>query len=124
MMSEHAEQVLLFRRAALHRNRYPELALLHAVPNWAGVKGPREGAARKAEGVRAGVPDVHLPVARGGYIGLYIEMKYGSNKPTPEQRRWLADLERAGHHCAVCWSADEAWAVLEAYLLGQLKRAA
>ena len=37
-------------------------------------------------GVKAGVPDLCLPVPMNGYAGLYIEMKYGSNKPTAQKR--------------------------------------
>lgn len=128
-MSEHAEQVLLFQRAELNANHRPELRLLHAVQNWAGVKGPREGARRKAEGVRAGVPDVHLPVPRGGYASLFIEMKQRrpcvtktkgvrmvETKPTAAQVEWIEALRTAGNRVEVCHSAEEAWDVLMRYL--------
>lgn len=131
-MSEHTEQVLLFARAELYVHRRPELRLLHAVQNWAGVKGPREGARRKAEGVRAGVPDVHLPVPRGRYASLYIEMKrlrprvtktkgvrLERTKPTAEQLEWIAALRVVGNAVVVCYTADEAWAAIERYLDGR-----
>lgn len=133
-MSEHAEQVLLFQWAALNEGRYPELRLLHAVQNWAGVKGPRDGARRKAEGVKPGVPDVHLPVPRNGYASLYIEMKrryprmtktqgvqYSRTKPTREQEEWIAALREAGNAVEVCWTAAQAQAMVEDYLTGRIK---
>jgi hypothetical protein len=113
---EHDEQALLFAWASMVALRAPELHLLHAVPNWAGVKGPREGAMRKREGVKAGVPDVHLPVARGGHYGLWIEMKAGTNRATKEQRRWMEALEREGHAVRLCRSFQEAKTVIEWYL--------
>lgn len=119
---EHEQQALLFNWAILASSRYPELRLLHAIPNWAGVKGPREGAMRKRDGVKAGVPDVHLPVARGPYIGLWIEMKpppalAGQKRlPTPDQKVWMAALREAGHRVEVCYSTQEARAVIEEYL--------
>ena len=70
----------------------------------------------KAEGLKAGVPDLCLPVARQGYHGLYIEMKYGRNKPTAKQKWWLEKLAEQGYKTIVCWGADEAIAVLEDYL--------
>lgn len=128
-MSEHAEQCMLFQLCDLARGRYPELSLLHAVQNWAGVKGPREGARRKAEGVRAGVPDLHLPVPRGGYASLYVEMKREKLRPTKtkgvrrdrtkttaEQDAWIEGLRKVGNRVEVCYTADEAWEVIEGYL--------
>ena len=136
-MSEHREQSLLFQRAALAETRFPELRLLHAVQNWGGVKGPAEGARRKAEGIRAGVPDVHLPVPRDGFASLYIEMKrlkprltktkglrLDPTKQTPEQVVWMEGLRAVGNAVEVCHTADEAWSVLERYLTGRLRAAA
>ena len=121
-MSEHAEQVALFRWAALMRKKYPELALMYAIPN-AARRSPRQGAWMKAEGMKAGVPDVHLPVSNGSYIGLWIEMKV-TTKPTKAQSEWMKALAAVGHKCAVCYSWGEARAVIEEYLAHGAKEAA
>ena len=55
-MSEHDEQVLIFKWARLSEGRWPELALLFAIPN-GGHRHKAVAAKLKAEGVRAGVPD-------------------------------------------------------------------
>src|SRR5262245_46077094 len=82
--SEHVEQVALFKWAARNQGREPLLCLLFAIPN--GGKRDKVTAARlKAEGVKAGVPDICLPVARMGYYGFWIEMKVGKNKTTDDQ---------------------------------------
>jgi hypothetical protein len=70
----------------------------------------------RAEGVRAGVPDVLLPVARGGYHGLALEMKFGRNKPTPEQREWLDALAAEGWQTCVAYGFEEARQAIQDYL--------
>lgn len=112
---EHLEQVALFQWAGLSVGKYPELLRMFAVPN-GGFRHPSVAAKLKAEGVKAGVPDIHLPAARAGYHGLYIEMKAGKNKPSEAQIEWMTDLEDAGYACYVCYSADKAAAVIESYL--------
>ena len=112
---EHRQQVFLFSWAAWAATERPELALMFAVPN-GGRRDAVTGARLKAEGVKAGVPDIILPVARGGYHGLFIELKAGKNTATAEQRGWLAALEAQGYRAAVCRGAAEAMALLEEYL--------
>lgn len=72
--TESVEQQCLFRWAAFQSGRFPELALLYHVPN-GGSRKKAEAGRFRAEGVKAGVPDLCLPVARGGFHGLYIELK-------------------------------------------------
>ena len=50
--------------------------------------------------------------------GLFIEMKYGKNKPSPEQQRYLDLLEREGYAVAVCYGCNEAIESITAYLKG------
>lgn len=113
--TEHDEQVKLFAWARAFQEQEPLLRLLFAVPN-GGARHPAVAAKLKAEGVRAGVPDCILPVARGGHVSLAIELKVGRNRPTPEQRWWLDRLAEQGWRCVVCYSAEEAIAEVERYL--------
>ena len=114
---EHNEQVELFRWAGLAVGRHPELALLFAVPN-GGRRDKVTGARLKAEGVKAGVPDVWLPVARCGFHGLVIELKAKSGRPSREQKAWLKALEEQGWLAVVCVGAAVAQRVLWQYLEG------
>ena len=75
---------------------------MYHVPN-EGKRSAITGARMKQAGLKAGVPDVCLPTAHGGYIGLYIEMKVKPNKPT-------------GHFTAICYSWEEAKELIEEYL--------
>lgn len=112
---EAAEQIKLFRWVDFAVNQYPELEMLYHIPN-GGSRNPIEAANLKRQGVRAGVPDLCLPIARGKYHGLYIEMKYGDNKPTENQKRWMRNLQRYGYATSICYSAEAAIADIEKYL--------
>ena len=100
--TESQEQQQLFSWAAWQAGKYPELKLLYHTPN-GGSRGKAEAGRFKVEGVKAGVPDICLPVARGNYHGLYIELKrLKGSKITPEQTAWIADLEAQGYRAVIC----------------------
>lgn len=90
---------------------------IYAIPN-GGYRNAREAARLKAEGVRAGVPDLCVPVARPPYHGLYIEMKVGKNKPSAAQRDWIERLRFNGYRAAICYGSAEAIAEIEHYMEG------
>ena len=114
--TEQQEQIALMHWAELNSGKYPELDLLFHIPN-GGKRGAKEAAIFKAAGVKKGVPDLCLPVARNGYHGLYIEMKrIKGGVVQPTQIRWARDLERQGYAVALCKGWREAAAVLEEYL--------
>ena len=94
---------------------HPELEWLHAIPN-GGKRDKIEAAHLKAQGVKSGVPDLFLPVPKGDYHGLYIEMKVNKNKPTDNQIKWLSALNSFGYATAVCYSAKEARDKIEKYI--------
>jgi hypothetical protein len=113
--SEAAEQTALFRWAELTEKQYPELRLLHHIPN-GGRRDAIEGAHLKAQGVRSGVPDICLPVARGSSHGLYIELKAAGGRVQDTQRVWLEELTRQGYKAAVCYGFEEAKECIIGYL--------
>ena len=112
---EDTEQMGVVDWANWNRNRFPELKMLYHTPN-GGKRNAAEAARFKAMGVKAGVPDLCLPVPRGGYAGLYIEMKFGKNKTTENQNEWLADLKAQGYLTVVCYSGEDATRMLETYM--------
>lgn len=114
-MSEAQEQRALFQWAGLAEQRYPELRLLHHIPN-GGKREARTAINLKREGVKAGVPDICLPVARGEYHGLYIELKAGKNKTSSRQEEWIKLLIEQGYYVKVCYGWLEARDVIEEYL--------
>ena len=70
----------------------------------------------KRQGVRAGVPDLCIPVAKRGFHGLYIEMKYGKGKPTEKQLEWLDMLNGNGYKAVVCYGFDHAKETIDWYM--------
>ena len=114
---EAREQQTLFEWAALMEAKIPELRLMYHVPN-GGSRNEREAANLKRQGVKAGVPDVCLPVPRGSKHGLYIEMKAEGNKPTAKQNEWLSALENQGYAVSVCYSWKEAADIITNYMKG------
>ena len=113
LFSEHDEQVALIRWADM--SELPELQLLFAIPN-GGQRHPAVARKLRDEGLRAGVPDLFLPVARGNYHGLFIEMKVGRNKPTANQTGWIRALRWQGYRVEICYGYEEARVMIENYL--------
>jgi VRR-NUC domain len=92
----------------------PKLALF-AIPN-GGARTAITGANLKLEGVRKGVFDLRLESARNGFTGMYIEMKYGKNKLTPEQEDFEVMATLNGAKCVVCYDWEAAKREIENYL--------
>lgn len=90
---------------------------LLAIPN-GGRRSAREGARLKAEGVKPGVSDMLLPLRRGGFAGLWLELKAPGEKPNPRQREWIERMNRAGYFATWCDSWDKAAQVITDYLDG------
>lgn len=114
-IGEDTEQETVIAWASWRMEQYPELKWLHHIPN-GGKRSASEAARFKAQGVKAGVADLFLPSAHGGYFGLYIEMKYGNNRPTDKQREFLRDMARAGYSAHVAYGSQEAIDLLLNYL--------
>lgn len=90
------------------------------IPN-GGSRNKLEAANLKRQGVKAGVPDLFLPVSRGGYHGLFIELKCGKNKTTAKQNEWLKNLSEQGYAVSVCYGCNEAIKKILKYLkLGEV----
>lgn len=114
IVSEHSHQVALFKWAAMAESVYPYLSCLYAIPN-GGKRNAITGAMLKSEGVKSGVPDICLPVGRGGFLGMYIEMKRVDRETSKNQKEWLNKLVEYGHKCVVCYSFESAKEELEKY---------
>lgn len=121
--TEDEEQIALMQWAAVMSGRYHELRLMYHIPN-GGARSKTEAARFKAMGVKKGVPDIHLPVARGRYHGLYIELKrQHGGRASDEQKRWIKDLQEQGNAAFVCKGWRQAAATIEQYLKGGLDNA-
>ena len=114
--TEDAEQMTLFRWAALAAAVHPELSLMFHIPN-GGSRHKAEAGRFRAMGVKSGVPDLFLPVPRGPYHGLFVELKRTrGGRVSPEQREWMDALVMQGYAAVVCRGWEEARREIEAYL--------
>ena len=114
-MTEHGHQVEIFRWCDLHKRKYPELQKLFAVPN-AGKRTRRQGKWMKDEGMKAGVPDMCLPVARGDFHSLFIELKSETGSLQQNQAEWIDALNEEGNMAVVCIGWEAATKTLASYL--------
>lgn len=116
--TESEEQQALFEWKERMLGKYPELKLLHHIPN-EGKRSVSTGARMRREGLVSGVPDIHLPVPSGTYHGLYIELKrIKHSKVTPEQEEFIAMLNKYDNFAVICYGWEEAVKVIEWYLKG------
>lgn len=120
--SEHSIQTAFFAWANMNKETYPQLeVLMFAVPN-GGHRSKAQAAKLKVEGVKAGVPDVFLSVARKGWNGLYIEFKRpGTEKQkegrlTKEQARFAEMVKAENYYHFVAYSYGQAAQMVVNYL--------
>lgn len=87
-------------------NRYPALEWFHHIPN-GGARGKAAAGKLKAEGTKRGIADYSWPHPRGGYHGLYIELKAPGGRTTPDQKEFLEYAHGEGFRAevAVGWEA-------------------
>ena len=111
---EQAKVIKWSHRAAV-RALMPSLRFLHHSPN-GGKRDAFTGAQMKALGVKAGFPDLILPVRAGQCPGLVIEMKSEDGRTSDSQDEWLAHFDSQGWGTKIARSADEARTILCLYL--------
>lgn len=114
--NEEDEQAALFEYASWQQE--PEWGLMFSIPN-GGFRSKRTGAKMKRTGLKAGVPDLYLPVARDKYFGMFIEMKSEKGRVQPNQAVWIADLKEQGYRVEVCYGCEAAINTINDYLNGK-----
>lgn len=117
---EHQEQVALIKWAGYQHLPNSNLKIgdfLVAIPN-GGSRNVITGAMLKAEGVRAGFPDLFLCVPTPYNHGLFIEMKAPTKgaRLSEAQKDWITKLRFHGYKSIVCYGFLEAKQAIEEYL--------
>lgn len=115
---QHQKAVFDWAKQPEVRQKYPELKLLFHIPN-GGRRDPVEAKHLREQGVKKGVPDLFLPVARNGFHGLFIEMKTERGGILGKDQRWWEHELRTNDYCH-CWAFgwEAAVATLIDYLDG------
>jgi hypothetical protein len=113
---EGQEQAALMRELEL---RYPAVfELIYHVPN-GGHRVKAVAGKLKAQGVKAGIPDLVLTMARGGFFGLYIEFKATPPNDaaiSPSQHERIRKLNEQGYLAVVCRGHFDTVEQIRAYL--------
>ncbi len=113
-LDEHEEQVRFVRWLDWYGERTKRPLLYFAVPN-GGERSKSTAGKLKAEGVRAGVPDIVIALPEGRT--LWIEMKVrNGGRVSPEQREFHRNLEARGHSVYVARGAREAAEIVKKHL--------
>ena len=111
---EAIEQAKVIAWAKRHEHIYPYLWLLHCSLN--GVKMTKAQAVRAiAQGMKKGVADLFLPVKKGVYSGLYIEMKSEKGRTSIDQSKFLTAVSENDYLAHICYSAVEAIDKIKGY---------
>ena len=114
--TEAQEQESLFEWIEYNAGKYPEASLCYHIAN-GGRRDKAEAAHLKSQGVKAGVPDLCLPVARGQFHGLYIELKRRQGGIiSDDQKRWIKTLREQGYVAEVCRGWEQAAEMITKYL--------
>lgn len=106
-------------------NQYPHLRrLMFHIPN-GGKRTKYEAARFKAMGVVPGIPDLFLAIPKGGYHGMFIEMKRPGDIPDESGRLSKHDVEQMdtmnkfdqqGYFCVYCDSVERFKIMILGYL--------
>lgn len=113
--AQHQAKLIKWTQLPSIREQYPELKLLHHIPN-GGKRDSIEAKHLKIQGVKSGVPDLCLPVARKNYHGLYIELKTETGRPSDNQKWWIEELNGQQYKAVICHGWEEARECLTDYL--------
>lgn len=108
---DHEQEVVA---TYLRRNKI----LFFAVPN-GGMRNVIVAMKLKRQGVSPGVPDLVIPVPVAPYHGLFLELKrVKGSVVSPAQKEWLYQLRKNMYYAHVAYGAEDAIAIIEAYLRG------
>ena len=111
---EHQEQVKVVQRV---RAFHPGV-IIAAIPN-GGDRTASERVRLHQEGVLAGMPDLCVLEAAGGFHGLFVEMKTATGQQSKEQKALQLALNANGYLCTVARSAAEGFEIIKEYLNGE-----
>lgn len=111
-MSEHRIQKAYFQWLRYKLPRVEPLAF--SVPN-GGYRFIATAARLKAEGVKAGVPDIFIAYPQKSFHGLFMELKTERGRPTKQQLQWLERLGSKGYMAMLCKGLDALIETTEGY---------
>lgn len=114
--TEKKEAMKLMQWARLH----PLIKHLIFKINNEGSHSSIHGYHNKLEGILPGVSDYMLPLARGSWHGLFLELKREKGYTiSPAQLDWVKRMRENGYAAGFVFGADHAIRVIERYLVAK-----
>jgi hypothetical protein len=110
----HEESKLQKACVSWFRMQYPE-CVLFSVPN-GGFRNPKEAAILKSEGVLPGAADLFLAFPNKGFMGFFIEMKYGTGRQSASQINFQKKVEAAGYRYKLINNLDDFVKSVKSYI--------
>lgn len=77
---------------------------------------------QKRKGVIKGAADLLIPAARGGWHGLWLELKRADEKPTEHQLAFGQSMTTCGYAWAWADTVDKAIAIISQYMASAMPR--
>lgn len=78
---------------------------------------PHQGRILKRMGVKKGVADFFLDIPNTLFRGMWLELKVGSGKLSPEQVKFLERKTARGHYAMAAWGFESAKELINKYLM-------
>lgn len=110
-ISEHKIQTLIVQFLDMY---LPPPFLIYAIPN-GGKRDIGTAVKLKNEGVKSGIPDLHVPIGRKGFLSLYVECKTDKGSLTKKQLEKHAQLTALGNLVETVRSVEEGLRVVVNY---------
>lgn len=119
---EWREQAMLCEwRDKIGVYQYPELRWMYATGNGLRLPIGQRVKFQRCGGMTSGIPDIVVPVARGGFCGLYLEMKrLAGGRASSEQVECLKFLRNQGYQAAIAQGWQQAVDIVQRYMEGRL----
>ena len=111
---KHAESRIQSACVAYFRTKHRDIVIF-AIPNGS-KREPITGSILKREGVLAGVADLFIMAPRGGFHGLFIEMKTETGRQTESQKLFQNVCELEGYAYRIARSLDDFMQLTTNYL--------
>tara|TARA_R100001440_G_scaffold171_1_gene495 strand:- start:685 stop:1098 length:414 start_codon:yes stop_codon:yes gene_type:complete len=77
---------------------------------------PTQAVKAKRTGYKRGFPDLQITEARGGYFGLFLELKTNKGRATKDQKEWVEDLNNRGYKALIVKGIDETINAIDNYM--------
>jgi len=116
LIAIQGEEALQIKVIQWFKETYPEYAedILHIANERKCTR--LRGFILKLMGVQAGVADIFLDIPKNGYRGMWLELKYGKNKATESQKRFLARKSLQGYAAVCVVGFDAAKSFIDNYM--------